>query len=94
MLVKKVKTTLIVHDIEWYILRNPNLRLHNEEARIRRFQNGLDDNIRDMVMAKPSEMCGKAMDQAMWVEKAVAQFGGIFVKRKGEVVERESSSKK
>ncbi|KAL5984787.1 hypothetical protein ACLOJK_038623 [Asimina triloba] len=36
----------------------------------------------------------RIVDRAMWAEKAVAQFSRIFVKRKGEAVERELSSKK
>ncbi|KAL6000417.1 hypothetical protein ACLOJK_024113 [Asimina triloba] len=71
----------------------PNL-VTDEEARIRRFQNGLDESIWDMVMAEPCEMYGKAVDRAMWAEKAVAQFSRMFVKRKGEEVKGESSSKK
>ncbi|KAL5999245.1 hypothetical protein ACLOJK_040695 [Asimina triloba] len=47
----------------------PNL-VTDEEARIRRFQNRLDESIRDMVMAEPCEMYSKAVDRAMWAEKA------------------------
>ncbi|KAL5985372.1 hypothetical protein ACLOJK_027356 [Asimina triloba] len=43
-------------------------------------------------MAEPCEPYGKAVDRAMWAEKAVAQFSKMFVKRKGEAVEGESSS--
>ncbi|KAL6000628.1 hypothetical protein ACLOJK_024328, partial [Asimina triloba] len=67
----------------------PNL-VTDEEARIRRFQNGLNESIRDMVMAEPWETYGKAVDRAMWPEKAVVQFSRIFTKRKGEAVEEES----
>ncbi|KAL5996899.1 hypothetical protein ACLOJK_007822, partial [Asimina triloba] len=69
----------------------PNL-VTDDEARIRRFQNGLDESIRDMVMAEQCEMYGKAVDRAMWVEKAVARFNKMFVKRKGGAVEGESSN--
>ncbi|KAL5993989.1 hypothetical protein ACLOJK_038346 [Asimina triloba] len=71
----------------------PNLVI-DEDARIRRFHNGLDESIRDMVMVEPCETYDKAVDRAMWAEKAVAQFSRMFVKRKGEAVEGESSSKK
>ncbi|KAL5987109.1 hypothetical protein ACLOJK_041105 [Asimina triloba] len=43
----------------------------NEEARIRRFQNGLNESIWDMVMAEPCKKYGKVVDRAMWAEKAV-----------------------
>ncbi|KAL5984783.1 hypothetical protein ACLOJK_038619 [Asimina triloba] len=45
-------------------------------------------------MVEPCETYGKAVDRAMRAEKAVAQFSRIFVKRKGEAVEGELSSKK
>ncbi|KAL5984789.1 hypothetical protein ACLOJK_038625 [Asimina triloba] len=140
MPVKMVKTTLVVHNTEWDILRNLDLLLrtssiffggNSTEAenwllainKILEFldclnrqkvlfaafklegdayqwrqmqkkifeskQNGLDESIRDMVMVEPCETYGKAMDRAMWVEKAVTQFSRIFVKRKGETVEGE-----
>ncbi|KAL6013475.1 hypothetical protein ACLOJK_003973, partial [Asimina triloba] len=56
------------------------------------FQNGLDESIRDMVMAEPCITYGKVVDRAIWAEKATTQFSKMFVKRKREAVEGESSN--
>ncbi|KAL6003147.1 hypothetical protein ACLOJK_023370, partial [Asimina triloba] len=92
MQLKQSSMSVAEYEIKFSALTRfaPNL-VTDDEARIRRFQNGLDESIRDMVMTEPY---GKAVDRAMWAEKAVAQFSKMFMKRKGEAVEGESSSKK
>ncbi|KAL5978410.1 hypothetical protein ACLOJK_029527 [Asimina triloba] len=50
---------------------NPEESFHYNEAHIRRFKNGLNESIRDMMMVESCKTYGKAIDQAMWVEKMI-----------------------